>query len=275
MNKKVILISGASTGIGFASAKRLIGEGHTVYCGARRVELMTELSDMGGKVISLDVTDDDSVVSFAKQAFDNEGRIDGVFANAGYCLLGPIELHSSADVIKQYDTNVVGTGRLLSATIPYLRKQRSGTILITSSVAGHVSMPNLGWYSSTKFAQQAIGDALRMELKEFGIKVSLIEPGYIDSDIDNASLHTLDTAESNPVSEDYLNQIKNFRNNWSKGIDAGASPDTIAKVVSAAFSATNPKRRYHPNPDARLALFMKKFFGHALLDKVLPGASIG
>lgn len=268
--KKVVFITGASTGIGHASASILLKNGFTVYATARRLELMTDLEKQGAKVLKCDVTKDEDVKNVVDTIIENEGKIDILFANAGFCLLGPVELHSSEDIKHQFDVNVVGCGRAISAVLPHMRKQRSGRILITSSIAGHVSMPGAAWYPATKYAQQAIGDGLRMELKEFGIKVSLIEPGYIDSDIDNASFPWLDKAEQHPNASAYTHQMKTFRKKWGAGIDKGSSPVTIAKAVLKAATSKNPKRRYHPNMDAKLALFLKRWFGHRVLDKVLP-----
>ncbi|MEM9654398.1 MAG: SDR family NAD(P)-dependent oxidoreductase [Actinomycetota bacterium] len=274
MSGQVILITGASTGIGHASAKTLIEAGHTVYGAARRIELMNDLVEAGGHPIHMDVDDDASVKTGVDQVIAEQGRIAGLFANAGYCLLGPAELHAGEEVTKQFDTNVVGMGRAVSAVLPHMRKQGSGTITITSSVAGHVSMSGMAWYAATKHAQQGYADGLRMELKEFGINVALIEPGYIDTDIDNASLPTLDRALANPESAPYKNQIETFRQKWSAGIDSGASPDTIAKVVKQAFESDKPRRRYHPNTDARAGIFIKRWLGSRVLDRMLPGQSI-
>ncbi len=271
---QVVFITGASTGIGHASAKMLLQNGFTVYATARRVELMKDLEQQGAKIMHCDVTKDKDIHDVVDTIIKNEGKIDVLFANAGYCLLGPVELHSSEAVSHQFDVNVVGCGRAITAVLPHMRQQKSGRIIITSSVAGHVSGPGMAWYPATKHAQQGLADGLRMEVKEFGIKVSLIEPGYIDTDIDNASLPYLDNAEQHPNAYAYAHQIKTFREKWSTGIDKGASPDTIAKVVLHAARANRPKRRYHPNLDAKAALFMKRWFGHGLLDKFVPGQTI-
>lgn len=273
---KVILITGASTGIGHASAKALIAAGHTVYGGARRVHLMDDLVAAGGHAIDLDVTNEASVQSAVDTVVSEQGRIDGLFANAGYCLLGPVELLPTEEVMKQFDTNVIGMGRAVSAVLPHLRRQRSGTIAITSSAAGHVSMPGMPWYPATKHAQQGFADGLRMEVAQFGIKVVLIEPGYIDTDIDNASLPYLDLALAlaHPEADAYRTQIDNFRKNWSEGIDNGASPDTIAKVVVQALGTDKPKRRYHPNLDARAAIAAKRLLGDRVVDRIVAGQSI-
>ena len=272
--QKVVFITGASAGIGKASAKLLIENGMTVYATARRVELMKDLEEMGAKVMRCDVTSDADVQAVMDEIIKTEGRIDVVFANAGYCLLGPVELHASSEVMRQFDVNVVGCGRVIAAALPHMRQQGDGRILITSSAAGHVGMPGMAWYPATKHAQQGLADSLRMEVKEFGIKVSLIEPGYIDTDIDTASLPYLDKAEAHPNADAYQHQMKVFREKWSSGIDNGASPETIAKVVLQAATASHPKRRYHPNMDAQSAIFMRRFFGYGLLDAAIPGQSI-
>ncbi len=274
MAGKVILITGASTGIGHASALALLKAGHTVYGGARRVELMKDIVDAGGHALHLDVTDDASVQAAVDQVIVEQGRIDGLFANAGYCLLGPVELLPNEEVVRQFDVNVVGMGRAVAAALPHMRNQGSGHIVITSSAAGHLGMPGMAWYPSTKHAQQGYADGLRMEVAEFGIKVALIEPGYIDTDIDNASLPYLDLAGRHPEAAAYQKQMDTFRRKWSEGIDNGASADTIADAVVKAFGSDNPKRRYRPNADARAGVLSKRLFGSFLLDRIVPGQSI-
>ena len=271
---KVAFITGASTGIGRATAELMIKKGFTVYATARRTHLMADLEKAGAKVLSCDVTKDEDIQNVVDTIINAEGRIDVLFANAGYCLLGPVELLSTEDVIRQFDVNVIGCGRAIAAVLPHMRKQQDGRIIITSSAAGHVSMPGMAWYPATKHAQQGLGHGLRMEVAEFGIKVSLIEPGYIDTDIDNASLPYLDKAEQHPNASAYQDQITVFRKKWSEGIDKGASPKTIARAVLHAATSEKPRRQYRPNIDSRMASFMKRWFGYGLLDRIVPGQSI-
>ncbi len=275
MPQQVVLITGASSGIGHAAAQALIADGHIVYGAARRLARMDDLVATGGHAIEMDVTSDASVEAGVERVVREQGRIDGLFANAGYCLLGPVELLPIAEVTRQFDTNVVGVGRAIRAVLPHMRARRGGRIAICSSGAGHVSVPGMAWYPATKFALQGLGDGLRMEVKEFGIHVSLIEPGFIDTEIDDASLPYLDLAARQPGAEAYAAQIANFRKNWSHGVENGASPDTIAGVVVHALTARRPRRRYHPNSDARLAVFAQRFLGSAVLDRVIPSQTIG
>ncbi|AOW91875.1 hypothetical protein BFN03_01985 [Rhodococcus sp. WMMA185] len=273
-DQKVILVTGASSGIGLASALALMRAGHVVYGGARRVALMNPIVAAGGHAISLDVTEDDSVQAAVDRVVAEQGRIDGVLANAGYCLLGPAELCSPEEVTRQFDTNVVGMARVISAVLPHLRRQRSGRVVITSSAAGHASVPNMGWYCATKHAQQAYGDALRMEVKEFGIQVVLIEPGYIATEIATASLPTLDLAEARPGADEYRKQMATLRTKFARSVNNGASPETIAQVVTRAFGARRPRRRYHPNLDARSAILLERTIGDVLIDRIVPRQSI-
>jgi NADP-dependent 3-hydroxy acid dehydrogenase YdfG len=168
-NQKIAFITGASTGIGHASAKMLLANGFKVYATARRTHLMKDLEKLGAVVMSCDVTKDEDVQNVVDTIIKNEGRIDVLFANARFCLLGPVELQSIEDVRYQLDVNVLGNARAFTAVLPHMRKQKSGRIIITSSDAGHVGSLGFAWYPATKHAQQGVGDGLRMEVKEFGI----------------------------------------------------------------------------------------------------------
>jgi len=274
MSKKIAFITGASTGIGHASAKQLLQNGFKVYATARRTHLMKDLEEMGAVVMPCDVTNDDDVNKVVETIIKEDGKIDVLLANAGFCLLGPVELQNIEDVRYQFDVNVLGNARVLTAVLPHMRKQRSGRVIITSSSAGHVSLPCMAWYPATKHAQQALADGLRMETKEFGIKVSLIEPGYINTDIDNASFPYLDKCEQHPNASAYKKQMEIFRVKWGKGVDKGASPNTIAKAILHAASSSKPKRRYCPNIDGKFAKFAKRWLGYGVLDKILPGQTI-
>ena len=274
MSKKTVFITGASAGIGHASAKKMLENGFKVYATARRTHLMKDLEEMGAVVMKCDVTKDEDVHRVVDTIIQKEGKIDVLFANAGFCLLGPVELHSIEDVKYQFEVNVIGNARTFKAVLPHMRKQKSGRIIITSSVAGHISMPGAAWYPATKFAQQGVAHGLRMEVKEFGIKVSIIEPGYINSDIDKASFPYLEKCENHQDAPAYAHQMKVFRKKWGTGIEKGSSPETIANVVLKAAIATNPKRHYRPNLDARAGVFMKRWLGDGFLDRILTGQLI-
>lgn len=272
---KVAFITGASSGIGHASAKCLLQEGFTVYPTARRLELMQDLEAMGAKVIKCDVTSDEDVQNVVDTIMQDEGRIDVLFANAGYCLLGPVELHSSEEVSRQFDVNVVGVGRAIATMLPHMRKQKSGRILITTSGAAYASAPCMPWYPATKHALRGLADGLRMEVKEFGITVSQIEPGFIGTDIRNASLPYLDKAAQHPNASAYIHQINTFRTKWwTQYWSNGASTDTITKAVLHAATSKRPKRYYRPNMDSKFSVFAARFLGYWFLDRLIPRLTI-
>ena len=181
-NGKVILITGASSGIGFDSAQTLAKQGHRVYAAARRTELMEPLKAYGVKVIGMDVTDEESMKQGVETVIQAEGRIDVLINNAGYGYFGAIENVPLEEARRQLEVNVFGLARLTQLVLPYMRKQRSGRIINTSSIAGKRVFYMGGWYNVTKYSVEALSDALRMEMKPFGIDVVMIEPGAIKTD---------------------------------------------------------------------------------------------
>lgn len=177
--EKVVLITGGSSGIGYATAELLARNGYKVYAGARRIEKMEPLKKFGVIPISLDVTYQESAEAAVGKVISSEGRIDVLFNNAGYGSYGPIETVSLEEAQLQMDVNVIGVARMTQLVLPYMRKQKSGRILITSSVGGKVTSYLGGWYHVSKFAVEALGNSIRMDVERFGIKVSIIEPSGV------------------------------------------------------------------------------------------------
>ena len=272
--QQVILITGASSGIGHATALRLLKAGHIVYGGARRVELMQDLQDAGGSAAHLDVTNDAEVREIVEQIIHGHGRVDAVIGNAGYCQLGPAELVSIEDARHQLDTNLLGVGRVVQAALPHMRQQGSGRVIIVTSTLGQVALPMMSWYTASKHALEGYADALRMEVKPFGIRVSLIQPGYIKTNIANASLPTLDKTLRVHGAEAYSSWMETFRRKWATATNNGGSPETIARVIERALTARRPRRRYHPNLEATAALLGRRFLDYPILDRILPHFSI-
>ena len=180
--KKVILLTGASSGIGRDAALMLAAQGHRVYAAARRMELMEPLREKGIVPIRMDVTDSQSMADGVKAVIDAEGRIDVLVNNAGYGYFGAIETVSDEEARRQIEVNVFGLAALCRLVIPHMRRQGAGLIVNTSSIAGMIVLPFGGWYHVSKYSVEALSDALRMELKPFGIDVSMIEPGGIRTD---------------------------------------------------------------------------------------------
>ena len=179
---KVILITGASSGIGFDAAQTLARQGHKVYAAARRVELMEPLKADGVQILKMDVTDEASMQQGVNEVIQAEGKIDVLINNAGYGFFGAIETVPLEEARRQVEVNVFGLARLTQLVLPQMRQQGSGRIINTSSIAGKMVFYMGGWYNVTKYSVEAFSDALRMEMKPFGIDVVMIEPGAIKTD---------------------------------------------------------------------------------------------
>ena len=180
--QKIILITGASSGIGYGTALQLARQGHRVYAAARRMELMEPLRAEGIITIRMDVTDKQSMSEAVQKILDMEGRIDVLVNNAGYGYFGAIENVTSEEAHRQMEVNVFGLAELCRLVLPAMRRQGYGRIINTSSIAGKLVMPFGGWYHVSKFSVEALSDALRIEMKPYGIDVVMIEPGGIKTD---------------------------------------------------------------------------------------------
>ena len=242
-NGKVILITGASSGIGFDSAQTLAKQGHCVYAAARRTELMEPLKAYGVKVIGMDVTGKESMKPGVETVIQAEGRIDVLINNAGYGYFGAIENVPLEEARRQLEVNVFGLARLTQLVLPYMRKQRSGRIINTSSIAGKMVFYMGGWYNVTKYSVEALSDALRMEMKPFGIDVVMIEPGAIKTDWGViAARHLMESSVGTAYEQIGTQWAKNmdwfYKTNWL------SAPEVVTKAISRAVNSHRPKARY-------------------------------
>jgi len=243
MKQKVILITGASSGIGYDTAVRLAGEGHKVYGAARRVERMEPLREHGVVPLKMDVTDDASVVAGVAAVIEAEGRIDVLVNNAGFGYFGAVENVSMDEARRQLDVNVFGMARLTQLVLPYMRQQHSGRIINISSIAGRMVFYFGGWYHVSKYAVEALSDALRMEVQPFGIDVVLIEPGGIKTNWGIIAAEHLSASSAGTVYEDAANhEAEILRKAYSN--DILSSPSVISKRISRAVHARKPRARY-------------------------------
>ena len=243
MGQRVILITGASSGIGYDAALILAGQGHRVYGAARRVELLEKLRDKGVIPIKMDVTDEQSMADGIKTIIDAEGRIDVLVNNAGYGYMGAIENVTIAEAKRQLEVNVFGLARLTQLVLPYMRKQHSGRIINTSSVAGKAVIPFGGWYNVSKYSVEALSDALRIEVKPFGIKVVLIEPGGIKTDWGIIAADNLEaSSQGTAYQESGLKMARLLKYGYtSKWL---SNPMKVAKAISRAVNSKRPRIRY-------------------------------
>lgn len=243
MTTKTALVTGASSGIGEATALRLSALGFTVYGAARRVDRMRELAASGIHTRAMDVTDDASMQSAVAQIIDETGRIDVLVNNAGYGSYGAIEDTSIDEGRRQFDVNVFGAMRLTQLVLPHMRAQGSGTIVNISSMGGKIYTPLGGWYHGTKFAVEALSDALRLETAPFGIDVVVIEPGGIATEWGGiAAENVLKTSGTGP----YARQATAIAGTLGSpaAAERDSSPWVVANAIGRAVTARRPKTRY-------------------------------
>src|SRR2546429_4243186 len=191
---KAVLITGCSSGIGRATAEHLAGRGWTVYASARNPDTIADLERSGCKLLALDVNDEESMVAAVRQVEDAEGAVGVLVNNAGYSQSGPVEEIPLDDVRRQFETNVFGLVRLCQLALPGMRRQGWGKIVNVSSMGGKLVLPGGGFYHGTKYAVEAISDALRWEVRGFGVDVVIIEPGLIKTEFGNVAAGSVDAA---------------------------------------------------------------------------------
>ncbi len=242
-NKKVILITGASSGIGFDTALTLAQQGHKVYAAARRVELMEPLKAYGVQVLRMDVTDEVSMQQGVETVIQTEGRLDVLVNNAGYGFFGAIETVPLTEARKQLDVNVFGLARLTQLVLPQMRKQESGRIINISSIAGKMVFYMGAWYNVTKYSVEALSDALRMEMKPFGIDVVLIEPGAIKTDWGViAARHMKESSAGTAYEESGTQWASNM--DWFYSTNMLSKPSVVTKAINRAVNSRHPRARY-------------------------------
>ena len=254
MSKSVALVTGASSGIGRATALRLAALGFTVHAAARRVERMSDLADHGIHVESLDVTDDRSMVTVVDKIMSEHGRIDILVNNAGYGSYGAVEDVPIAEARRQFDVNVFGLARLTQLVLPHMRAQRDGYIVNMSSMGGKIWEPLGGWYHAAKFAVEGLSDCLRAEVAEFGIKVVVVEPGSITSEWATISADNLEAISADTP---YRGQAKLIARGLRKSDTSflASEPEVVAEAIGKAVQRTKPRTRYPVGGGARTFLF--------------------
>lgn len=242
-NEKVILITGASSGIGFDAAQTLAQQGHRVFAAARRTELMEPLKAYGVHVIKMDVTDEKTMQDGVETVIQYMGHIDVLINNAGYGYFGAIENVPMEEARRQLEVNVFGLARLTQLVLPYMRQQKSGRIINTSSIAGKMVFYMGGWYNVTKYSVEAFSDALRMEMKPYGIDVIKIEPGAIKTDWGIIAARHLKESSEGTAYEASGNQWAHNMN-WFYKTNLLSSPSVITKAIVRAVNSRHPKARY-------------------------------
>lgn len=272
MEKKVIILTGASSGIGYQTAEKLAKQGHIVYGAARRVEKMEPLEAFGVKPLQMDVTSEESIEQAVDAVVEAEGRIDALVNNAGHGSYGAIEDVSMDEARKQFDVNLFGIAMLTKKVLPYMRRQRSGIIVNITSMGGRVTTYFGAWYHATKYALEAFSDALRMETKQFGIKVAIIEPGGIKTPWGFiAADHLEESAKGGAYEEQARKTAEGIRKQYSGSMMS--DPKIIAKAISRAVNSRRPKTRYLIGLGAKPIVFLHSILPTRWFDWVMMHAS--
>ena len=253
-SNKVILITGASSGIGYDTAVALAQQGHKVYAAARRVDRMEPLRQYGIVPLKMDVTDEASMKEGVKTLLDAEGRMDVLINNAGYGYFGAVENVSMDDARNQLEVNVFGLARLCQLVLPTMRAQHSGRIINTASVAGRSVFYYGGWYHVSKYAVESLSDAMRMELKPFGIDVVIIEPGAIKTNWGIiAADHLIESSKGTAYEQTGTMLANNLRNMYLS--NTISDPAVVRKAIVRAVNARRPCTRYRIGRMANAIVF--------------------
>ena len=265
---KVVLITGASSGIGYEAAQRLARRGCKVYAAARRVELMEPLRKEGIVPVRLDVCDEASMRQCVDTVMQAEGRIDVLVNNAGYGYFGAVENVSDGEARRQLEVNVFGLAAMCRLVIPHMREQGSGRIVNTSSIAGLVVLPFGGWYHVSKYSVEALSDALRMELRPFGIEVSMIEPGGIKTDWGIiAADHLRDSSTGTAYESAALPEADLLRKSYSGNYLT--KPTAVARAIERAAMSRRPRTRYRLGRFSTLAVWTHRLLPARWWDALL------
>jgi NAD(P)-dependent dehydrogenase (short-subunit alcohol dehydrogenase family) len=281
---QAVLITGCSSGIGRATAERLAARGWTVYATARRVEAIADLEERGCRLLPLDVTREESMRAAVEAVCAREGAVGALVNNAGYSQSGAIEEVPMDLVRRQFETNVFGLVRMCQLVLPGMRAQRHGRIVNVSSMGANFTFPGGGFYHATKYAVEAISDALRFEVRRFGVDVVIVQPGIIRTGFADAATHAMDEGGATPAAGPYgtfnAALAGATQSVYERGPLArlGGGPEIVARAIERAISARAPKIRYRVTPSARLLVGQHAIMPARLWDRMLttqfpePGA---
>jgi len=258
MASKAVLITGCSTGIGRRTAEHLAGRGWTVYATARRLESIADLEGKGCNTLALDVTDESSMAAAVRAVEEAEGAVGVLINNAGYSQSGAVEEVPMDQVRRQFETNVFGLLRMCQLVLPGMRRQGYGKIVNISSMGGRVVFPGGGIYHGTKFSVEAISDAMRWEVRNFGVDVILIEPGLIKTEFGDTAAHSVNeaTLADGPYAE--FNQLVAATTTGAYEGRGAVGPEIVAKRIERAITSRRPGARYPITAGARLLLGVRK-----------------
>jgi NADP-dependent 3-hydroxy acid dehydrogenase YdfG len=267
---KAVLITGCSSGIGHATAEHLAAEGWKVYATARRPETISNLKESGCETLALDVTDEASMSAAVKAVSDAEGAVGVLVNNAGYSQSGAVESVPLDQVRRQFETNVFGLLRMCQLALPGMREQGWGKIVNISSMGGKLTFPGGGIYHATKYAVEALSDAMRFEVRGFGVDVILVEPGLIVTEFGETAAASVEGSGNGPY-EDFNRHVAKMTEAAYHGpmVKLGGGPEAVATTIGKALKAGRPKPRYPVTPSAHLMIQQRRFMPDQLWDLIM------
>jgi NAD(P)-dependent dehydrogenase (short-subunit alcohol dehydrogenase family) len=274
---EAVLITGCSSGIGYATAEHLAAEGWKVYATARRPETIAGLTEKGCETLALDVSDEKSMSAAVEKVAQAEGAVGVLVNNAGYSQSGAIETVAPEAARRQFETNVFGPLRLIQLVLPGMRAQRWGKIVNVGSMGGRLTFPGGGLYHATKHALEAISDALRFEVRGFGVDVVLLEPGLITTEFGSAAAASMSENRSGPAAD---GEDPYARFNAAVGAVTagaydgpmarlGAGPDRVAHVIERSLKRRRPPARIAITPSAKIAMATRRLLSDRAWDAAM------
>lgn len=262
MTQRIALVTGASSGIGKATAELLADNGYYVFAMARRMDRLEQIRAQNLEPICLDVTDAEAIRAAVSHVITTKGRIDVLVNNAGFGQLGAIECVTMEAAHQQFEVNVFGYARFIQEVLPHMRTQKSGCIINITSILGKISIPGFGWYAASKHAVEALSETLRGEVIKFGIQVVAIAPGLIKTEFAAKELELLKTVDHPSAYQKLLTALPRLLADEPKAPE----PGIIAKAVLKAATASFPPIRHALPADSKTAVISRWFLGGRLFD---------
>lgn len=265
---RVVLVTGASSGIGFSTAMQFRKKGFTVYATARRLNRLEKLKEHGINILELDVTKEESMVNCVNKIMSKEGRIDVLVNNAGYGYYGAVEDVSMEEARKQVEVNIFGLARMTQLVLPSMRKNKFGKIINISSMGGKVYTKFGAWYHATKFAVEGFSDCLRLEVEPFGIDVIIVEPGGIKTEWGGIAAENLKKSSANGAYVEEANKASEYFKQMYSGSKL-TDPIVIADTIVKAVTVKKPKTRYLIGYSAKPVVFLRRILSDRMFDKIV------
>ena len=268
LTQKVVLVTGASSGMGKDFAKALLSQGMIVYAAARRIERMSDLAELGAIAVQMDITKEEDIQAAVNKIQTEQGGVDVLINNAGFGLYGAMEDTTIDDARYQFEVNLFGLARLTQLLLPEMRKKKAGMIFNISSMGGKVYTPLGSWYHATKHALEGWSDCLRIELAPFNIDVVIIEPGAIKTEFSDVMVDPmLKRSGSTAYGPMAQSLVKATKASYEAG-DA-SEPEVITDLILKALGEKKPKTRYAAGKFAKPMMFIRQWLGDRIYDKVI------